>query len=268
MVNDTAYSDDLRLALSLADASDRISMERFRSNDLKIDNKPDMTHVTEADLAVERSIRDTLAEERPEDAVHGEEYADAEGTSGRRWVLDPIDGTADYVRGNPVWGTLIALFDENDRPVVGVASAPALGKRWWAVKGGGAFAGPTEGHKGEVERLHVSDVSSVSDAFVSISALSTWKRYGKVDAVVELLDDAWRERAYGDFYHYCLLAEGALDVAAECVVSLWDLAPLAVIVEEAGGRFTDLKGNPGPAGGTALATNGNLHDELLKRVGL
>ncbi|WP_025274966.1 histidinol-phosphatase [Haloglycomyces albus] len=266
-MTDSSYNDDLRLALSMADAADRIGMERFRSNELKIDQKPDMTHVTEADLAVERTIRDTLAVKRPDDGVYGEEFGDAPGESGRRWVLDPIDGTANYVRGNPVWGSLIALFD-GDEPVVGVASAPALGRRWWAAQGAGAWAGPTAGHGGAVERLEVSQVKELSDSFVSISSLSSWKRYDKVDAIVELLDDAWRERAYGDFYHYALVAEGSVDVACEPSVELWDLAPMAVIVEEAGGRFTDLKGNRGPAGGTSLATNGRLHDDILRRVGL
>lgn len=254
-----SYADDLGLAHLLADSADSISTDRFRSQDLRVDTKPDMTPVTDADTAVERAIRSTLARARPRDGVFGEEFGDEPGTGTRRWVVDPIDGTANFVRGVPVWATLVALF-EGTEPVVGMVSAPLLGRRWWAARGSGAFAGR---HRNRAHRLAVSQVAELSDASVSYSSLSSWYDHGRGPQMVDLLRGCWRNRAYGDFYSYVLLAEGTVDVAAEPEVELWDLAPLSLLVEEAGGRFTDLTGNPGPDGGSALATNGRLHDAVL-----
>jgi histidinol-phosphatase len=249
--------DDLALALELADIADAITRERFGAADLMVERKPDMTPVTEADTAVERALRDRLAEARPDDAVLGEEYG-AEGDAPRRWILDPIDGTKNYVRGIPVWATLIAL-EEDDTLTVGAVSAPALHRRWWASRGHGAYA--------DGRRVHVSAVTDLSDAQLSISSFHHWEQYGRLDQALGLISRCWRTRGFGDFWHYMLVAEGAVDVAVEPIVSLWDLAAPRVIVEEAGGRFTDLGGVPTADGGDALATNGPLHEAALEVVG-
>ncbi|OYN90929.1 inositol monophosphatase family protein [Parenemella sanctibonifatiensis] len=257
-----SYTDDLRLAHSLADNADSITMSRFRAADLQVRSKPDMTHVTEADTAAEESIRATLSRARPRDAVHGEEMADT-GWGPRRWVIDPIDGTANYVRGVPVWATLIALM-EGPEVVAGVVSAPALGRRWWASKGSGSYAGKS---LHQAKPIHVSDVGEVSDASLSYSEVGEWIDSGSGQGFVDLLRDCWRTRAYGDFWSYVLLAEGTVDIAAEPDLALHDMAACAIVVTEAGGRFTNLAGEDGPVGPGALATNGKLHDELLKRLG-
>ncbi|MFE9580646.1 histidinol-phosphatase [Nocardia sp. NPDC006044] len=255
-------SSDLELALRLADAADGITRDRFGALDLKVDAKPDLTPVSDADLAVEQAIRQVLSEQRPDDSVLGEEFGgDAEFT-GRQWVIDPIDGTKNFVRGVPIWATLIALLDDGV-PVVGVVSAPALARRWWAAAGSGAWASfDAEAPK----PISVSAVGELSSASLGFSSLSGWRDRGLRDNFLSLTDDVWRVRGYGDFFTYCLLAEGALDIATEPEVSLWDLAALDVLVREAGGRFTSLDGQPGPHGGDAVATNGLLHDETLRRL--
>jgi histidinol-phosphatase len=252
------YTGDMHLAHVLADQADSISLDRFRALDLQVDTKPDLTPVTDADRAVEEQLRITLARARTRDAVLGEEM----GTTGhgpRRWVLDPIDGTKNFVRGVPVWATLIALFD-GDEPVVGLVSAPALNRRWWAAKGVGAWTGR---RLESASRCTVSGVGRLADASLSYSSLSGWEERGQLGGFLDLTRSVWRTRAYGDFWSYVLLAEGAVDVACEPEVSVWDLAALDVVVREAGGAFTDLRGVPGPAGGSALATNGLLHDAAL-----
>lgn len=258
----SSYNDDLGLAHLLADSAAQIGNSRFRSSDLRVSSKPDMTEVTDADTTIEEVLRSTLGRARPRDGIFGEEFGDNPGASGRKWVIDPIDATRNYVRGVPIWATLIALFDRGE-PVVGVVSAPALGRRWWAMKGAGAFAGRDQ-RAGK--RIHVSKVGKLSDASVSISSITGWTKLDRQGAMLGLLHEAWRERGFGDFYSYCLLAEGAVDIAAEPEVALWDLAPLALIVEEAGGTFTDLRGRAGPDGGSALATNGLLHEQALERL--
>lgn len=255
----SSYTDDLGLAHLLADAADSISAQRFRSLDLKVETKPDLTQVTDADTAVEKTIRSTLSRARPRDGIFGEEFGEEPGTDSRRWVIDPIDGTANFVRGVPIWATLIALF-EGTEPVVGVVSAPLLGRRWWAAKGTGAYAGR---HRNRAERIQVSGVRRVANASFSYSSITSWYQHDRGPQMVDVLQRCWRNRAYGDFYSYVLLAEGNVDAAAEPAVNLWDLAPLSLIITEAGGQFTDLSGNPGPGGGSALATNGLLHDDLL-----
>lgn len=254
----SSHADDLGLAHLLADSADSISMDRFKSTDLHVETKPDLSQVTDADTSVEKALRSTLARARPRDGVFGEEFGEQPGTDSRRWVIDPIDGTANFVRGVPVWATLIALF-EGTKPVVGMVSAPAIGRRWWAAAGIGAFAGR---HRNRAERIRVSGVRRVENASISYSSLPSWFDHGRGPQMVNLLRRAWRTRAYGDFYSYVLLAEGHVDVAIEPQVNLWDLAPLAVIVTEAGGTFTDLSGEPGPAGGSAIATNGPLHADV------
>ena len=266
----TGYADDLALAHLLADAADAVSTARFRALDLRVEAKPDLTPVSDADTAVERAIRALLAEHRPGDGLLGEEYGEqpAAGPDGRRWVIDPIDGTKNFVRGVPVWGTLIALL-EADRPVLGLVSAPALGRRWWAAQGTGAYAGPD---LATGTPIRVSGVTDLADASFCYSSLTGWEEAGRLDAVLQIMRDTWRSRAYGDFYGYVLLAEGALDVMVEPELSLWDIAALVPIVTEAGGTFTDLTGRPAPAGTSsdeisAIATNGPLHDDILVRLG-
>ena len=253
--------DDLSLALALADAADAVSLPRFGSLDLQVETKPDHTPVSDADTATERAIRAVLERRRPHDAVVGEEYGES-GGGPRRWVVDPVDGTKNFVRGVPVWATLIALM-EADEVYVGVVSAPALCRRWWASRGQGAWV---RALGAEPRRLRVSGVADLADASVSYSSLHGWSAAGRA-GLLELDATVWRTRGYGDFWQYALVAEGAVDVTAEPDVSLWDLAAVAVLVEEAGGRFTDLAGRRGPAGGSGLATNGLLHDEVLRLLG-
>ncbi|GAA1670572.1 histidinol-phosphatase [Fodinicola feengrottensis] len=259
------YTDDLALAHVLADTADSISLGRFKALDLRVDSKPDMTPVSDADTAVEKAIESTLARTRPRDGLLGEEFGERSGPAGngqRRWVVDPIDGTANYVRGVPVWATLIALLDGNE-PVVGLVSAPAMRQRWWAARGGGAYTGR---QRSSATAIKTSAVTNLSDASLSYSSISDWYDADRGDAFMGLTREVWRTRAYGDFYSYVLLAEGALDVAIEPEVSLWDLAALVPIITEAGGRFTDLSGQPGPHGGSAVATNGHLHTEVLAQL--
>jgi histidinol-phosphatase len=251
-------SDDLALAHDLADAADIITMARFRALDLRVETKPDLTPVSDADRDVEARLREVLATARPDDAVHGEEFADT-GSSSRRWVIDPIDGTKNFVRGVPVWASLIALMDGDD-VVVGVVSAPALGRRWWAARGEGAWASESTGGP---RQCRVSEVTDLADASLSYSSLSGWAERGILDRFVDLTQACWRTRAYGDFWSYVMVAEGTVDLACEPEVSLHDLAPLALIVTEAGGVFTDLSGRPGPAGGSAFAGNAHLHAQAL-----
>lgn len=257
----TDFTDDLRLAHMLADNADSITMKRFKSRDLKVSTKPDMTEVTDADVAVEEAIRATLKKARPRDAVHGEEGEDT-GWGPRRWVIDPIDGTRNFVRGVPVWATLVALVVE-DRVVASVVSAPALNRRWWAHEGGGAFTGPSL-LRGT--RINVSQVRRVEDASMSYSSVGGWIDSGRGQAFVNLLRDCWRTRAYGDFWSYMLVAEGAVDLAMEPDLALHDMAALDVIVREAGGQFTNIDGHPGISGPGALSSNGLLHEELVERL--
>jgi histidinol-phosphatase len=241
-------SADLELAFRLADTADAISLPHFRSG-LAVETKPDLTPVTEADRAVETAIRQVLATERPADAILGEEEG-AVGTGSRRWIVDPIDGTRNYARGIPVWATLVAL--EVDAIVrLGVVSAPALGRRWWAERGSGAYV--------DGERVHVSAIGRVEDAVLSFAIEN------KVPAIARR---AWHARGFGDFWPYMLVAEGSVDGAVDADgVNEWDLAAMQVIVEEAGGRFSDREGVARIDGASAVASNGLLHDELLAALG-
>ena len=253
---------DLELALRLADLADSVTTARFRSADLVVHSKPDLTPVSDADQAVERLIRQRLATDRPADAFCGEESGTA-GSGPRTWVLDPIDGTKNFVRGVPVWASLLALLVDGE-PVLGVVSAPALGQRWWATVGRGAFCSSLGQPP---RRLRVSRVGRLADASLSYASLSGWDETGRRQAFLNLIDRVWRSRAYGDFWSYMLLAEGAVDLAAEPELSLWDMAALAPIVTEAGGRFTGLNGVAGVQQGNAAASNGLLHEELLTALG-
>ncbi len=256
------FTDDLRLAHVLADDADSLTMSRFKALDLHLMTKPDLTPVSDADEAVEDGIRRTLSRARPRDAVLGEEQGST-GHSQRRWVVDPIDGTKNFVRGVPVWATLIGLMVD-DEVVVGVVSAPQLNRRWWASRGSGAWTGKSLLRAAPCQ---VSDVSRIEDASLSYSSLSGWDERGRLDDFLSLSRRCWRTRAYGDFWSYTLLAEGAVDIAAEPDLELYDMAALEVIVREAGGLFTSLEGEPGPNGGNALATNGKLHDQALAFLG-
>jgi histidinol-phosphatase len=255
-------ADDLTLALRLADEADALTTARFGAVDLVVETKPDLTPATDADLDVESTIRRRLGEHRPDDAVLGEEFGGTAEFTGRQWVVDPIDGTKNFVRGVPVWATLLALLDDGI-PVLGVVSAPALQRRWWASAGRGAYA--RAGAQPE-RRLSVSKVDNLGSASLSFSSLSGWAVLGLRENFIGLTDEVWRVRGYGDFLSYCLLAEGSVDVAAEPEVSLWDLAALDILVREAGGTFTNLAGQPGPHGGSAVATNGLLQKAVLARL--
>lgn len=256
---------DLELALQLADLADTVTRARFRASDLLIETKPDLTPVTEADRDVERLLRERLQNARRGDSVLGEEYgSDAAPDSTRRWIIDPIDGTKNYVRGVPVWATLIALEDGGE-VTVGVVSAPALERRWWASRGGGAFMSEADG--AGPRRLAVSGVRELADAQLSFAGLEDWIEIDRLDRVLELVRNCWRTRSFGDFWAYMLVAEGAMEIGLDPVASLWDLAAPQVIVEEAGGRFTDLGGVRAAAGGDAIATNGLVHDAALTVIG-
>lgn len=258
-------ADDLALALELAAHADAISLDRFRAVDLTVTTKPDRTPVTDADQAVERVIRDGLAAARPHDGILGEEYGAAAGTESgadRQWIIDPIDGTANFLRGVPIWGTLIALAI-GGVPVVGVVSAPALRQRWWAGRGLGAF---TAEAGGPARGLHVSGVVDLADASLSYNSLPGWDDAGRLEPLIDLTRAVWRARAIGDMWSYMLVAEGAIDIAGEFDLKPYDMAALQPIVEEAGGRFSSVDGEPGPWHGSALATNGLLHEEVLHRL--
>ena len=247
---------ELAFAFELADIADTISMRHFRSSDLFVEEKPDLTEVTIADRDTESAIRDRLAKDRPADGVLGEEHGTIVTGNGARWIIDPIDGTSNYVRGVPVWATLIAL-QLDERSVVGVVSAPAMHSRWWAALGHGAFA--------DGRQIRVSNVRAIDHAFLSYSE-GPWTATNRRDAIDRLRTSAGRQRAFGDFWQHMLVAEGAVDIAAEAIVSLWDLAAIQIIVEEAGGRFTDLDGRPEPHRGSALSTNGLLHDDVRRAL--
>lgn len=260
------WNDDVRLAHVLADNADDLAMDRFGAIDLEVSTKPDMSYVTESDQAVEAAIRRTLRSARTRDVVLGEEQGEEEGSTGsheRRWIIDPIDGTSNFVRGVPVWATLIAL-EEAGEIVAGLVSAPALGRRWWASKGSGAFTGRSFMHAREIRCSQVSDLSAAS---LSFSSAPSWEDIGQGEAFWALARRCWRTRAYGDFWSYMLVAEGAVDIAAEPELKLWDMAALDVIVREAGGRFTSLEGEDGPWGANAIATNGRLHDAAMAYLG-
>ncbi|QWF79306.1 histidinol-phosphatase [Amycolatopsis sp. CA-230715] len=253
-----SHTADLRLAARLADTADAITTARFGALDLAVERKPDRTPVTDADTAVEDAVRALLAEERPGDGVAGEERGGTASASGRTWVLDPIDGTKNFLRGVPVWATLIALVSDGT-PVVGMISAPLLGRRWWASEGEGAWVRDAAGE----HRISVSGVSALEDAYLSTTHLGSWTEHHSREAYLALVDACWENRAFGDFWQHCLVAEGAIDLAAEAIVNPWDVAAAQVLVTEAGGRFSDLTGEPRYDGGSALSSNGRLHSAAL-----
>jgi len=248
------YRADLDLALRLADLADSISLPRFRAQDLVVETKADSSPVTDADRAVEQALKKLLAEERPNDAVIGEEFGNT-GEGNRTWIIDPIDGTANFMRGVPVWGALIALAVDG-KPVVGVVSAPALGRRWWAAPEIGAHTTDVDGSSRSIK---VSGVADLAHSSLSYNNLQLWDRAGKLEQLVALSRQIWRTRAYGDFFSYMLLAEGSLDIVAEHDLKIYDIAALVPIVEQAGGRLTALDGPLTDETSSVLATNGKLH---------
>lgn len=253
-------ADDLALALELADAADAITLARFRAEDLVVETKPDLTPVSEADRDVEQALRDRLASTRPQDTVFGEEYGGAGEGGARRWIVDPIDGTKGYVRGMPVWATLLAL-EADGEIVLGVVSAPAMGRRWWAVRGAGAFTSDGTGTAtGERRPLRVSGVRELGDAQMCFGGFEEWRQAGRLDRLLALARECWRTRGYGDFWQYMLVAEGVAEIALDPAVAVWDVAAPMVIVEEAGGRFSDFTGAPTATGGAGIATNGLVHE--------
>ena len=254
------HADDLALALRLADVADAITLDRFRAADLRVTRKPDRTPVTDADTATEDALRAVIDSERPGDAVLGEERGGDLPDSGRGWVLDPIDGTKNYSRGVPAWATLIGLT-VHGRAVVGVASAPALGRRWWGAHGLGAW---TSENGGPPRRITVSGVADLADAYLSTTDFRTFSEKGDLPRWLALADACWETRAFGDFWQYCLVAEGVIDVAVDRAAGVWDLAALVPILDEAGGRLTDLDGVATHDGGNALASNGHVHDAALE----
>jgi histidinol-phosphatase len=244
-------SGDLAFAQALADVADEITAARFRASDLRVETKPDLTPVSEADRAAEEAIRARVAASGRGEGVLGEEFGDDGGDV--KWIVDPIDGTTNYVRGVPVWATLLALEREGT-VVLGLVSAPALGRRWWAVRGDGAFA--------DGERCRVSSVARLEDCAVSTtSARRMPAGWGTV------VQRAWSNRGLGDFWQHCLVAEGALDVACDSVMNVWDYAPVQIVVEEAGGRCTTYEGADPHPGSSFVATNGLLHDEVVSLLG-
>ncbi|MFY9262680.1 MAG: histidinol-phosphatase [Actinomycetaceae bacterium] len=259
----TRISDDLQVAAGIIDQVDQFTLARFQANDLQVETKPDMTPVSDADKGAEKIIREKLRQYRSRDAIFGEEQGQTAGLSGRRWIIDPIDGTKNFVRGVPVWATLLAL-EEDGEIVLGIVSAPALGRRWWAGKGLGAHTGKSWANS---KQIHVSQVKEIEDASLSYSSLDGWADRKQLRAFLNLMQKSWRTRAYGDFWSYMLVAEGAVDMAAEPELELYDMAAIVPIVTEAGGRFTSLDGEDGPWGGHAIASNGLLHDAALEILG-
>jgi histidinol-phosphatase len=251
-------ADDLAVALTLAGEADLIAMERYRSQDLDVQLKPDRTQVTDADKRVEKMVRDHLASARPEDSVFGEEFG-VTGQSNRQWIVDPIDGTSNFVRGVPIWGLLLALVVDGV-PQLGVVSAPALGRRWWGATGHGAWM---QQDGGEPRRLAVSGIDDLAEASLSYNSLKGWDEAGHLDGLLSLSRQVGRTRAYGDLWAYMLVAEGAVDLAGEYDLKPWDIAALVPVVREAGGRVTTLAGTDPLGDDSILVSNGLLHDRVL-----
>lgn len=268
----TGESVDLDLAQRLADISDVITLDRYLAHDLVVETKPDTTPVTDADRAVEKVIRETLAKERPRDQIIGEEFGGLDllenaKVGSRFWIIDPIDGTKNFLRGVPTWATLLALAEitsSGPKVIVGIVSSPALGRRWFARAGGNAFVTESFSGRNRTRQIQVSKVASFDDASLSYSDLNGWKE--RKGAFVSLFDSLWRTRAVGDFFSHMLVAEGAVDIAAEPTLALWDMAAVAVIVTEAGGHFTSLDGEEGPFGASGVSSNGLLHEKFLKSI--
>lgn len=252
---------ELALAVELADLATEVALPLYRSREFTVERKADRSEVTVADRDAEAAIARRLAEARPGHALVGEEHGlSGDASSPWRWVVDPIDGTSNFVRGIPVWATLVALTHVDAGPVLGVVSAPALGRRWSAARGQGAHA---DGH-----RIHVSTVERLEEAQVCVTFNDGWDELGLTPALVELQQLAHRARGFGDFWQHMLVAEGAVDLAVDAVgLQAYDVAAVQVVVEEAGGTFTDRTGARRLDTGTAISSNGRLHHEAVSRLG-
>jgi histidinol-phosphatase len=257
--------NDLALAMRLADAADSITLSRYQSLDLVVTTKPDNTPVTDADKASEEAIRALLKSHRPDDGIVGEEFGEDSAGAQRYWVIDPIDGTKNFLRGVPTWATLIGLIekqsDGSEVVVVGVVSAPALFRRWHASEGNGAFVAV---NGGSPKRISVSQVSEIKDASISYSDFVGWDQ--RLAPFQDILETAWRTRGIGDFWSHMLVAEGAVDVAIEPKLAIWDMAALDIIIREAGGRFTNTAGVDGSLGGSGLSTNSAIHQKIVDKL--
>jgi histidinol-phosphatase len=264
-MSDTRLDDWLAFALACCDSADALALQHFR-RDLVIETKPDRSFVTQADTAIEREIRSRIAAAYPDHGIVGEEYGSEAGTGSIRWYIDPIDGTHNFMRGVPLFGTLLAV-EEDGEIVAGVMSAPAIGERWYARRGGGTWAigsvGPTAGVR---RRIGVSRVADIADALVLYASPLEIEASGEAPGFDALIRAAWRDRGFGDFWGYALVAEGAAEAMIEVGPNSWDLAAPSIVVEEAGGQMTDVHGKRTIHGGTALATNGILHDEIVRRL--
>lgn len=267
----SAYAAELAFALTLADRADAISLSRYQALDLEITTKPDNTPVTDADKSVEAAIIEAISEQYPKDGIVGEEFG-SRGDKNRYWIIDPIDGTKNFLRGVPTWATLIALV-ENEKVIASVVSAPALYRRWYAAKEGGAYVIEgvsvlhtsanqiTDSISAKHRKISVSKVSEIADASIAYSDFQGWGVRRR--SFENLLDTAWRTRGLGDFWSHMLVAEGAVDVAIEPSLALWDMAALDLIVCEAGGKFTSLDGIDGPFGPNAISSNGLTHAAII-----
>lgn len=258
---DRDLAGDLELALRIADAADAVTMHFYERRSFTLSRKADLTEVTEADRDTETAIVELLAEHRPLDAVYGEEHGRSGHVSAEfTWVVDPIDGTSNFVRGVPVWATLIALVHRDLGPVVGVVSAPAMQRRWWAARGHGSFV---LGHP-----IRVSDVPSIGESQISVTFNAGWDRLGLTSRLVSLQQSAYRARGYGDFWQHMLVAEGAVDIAIDAVgLAPYDNAAVQIVVDEAGGRHTDRFGRRDYEADTAISTNGRMHEEVIAILG-
>jgi histidinol-phosphatase len=253
------FAAELAFAHELADLADALTLPAFRGRleGVGVETKGDGTWVSEVDVEVERTLRRAIRSRFADNAVLGEEDGLDGPEDGPRWILDPIDGTTNFVKGNPIYATLVALQVDGDE-VVGVVSAPALGSRWDGVLGGPATQDGRE--------IRVSDITDLGDAEVAFGGLTYFDVEGYSRLVEDLTARTHRQRGYGDFWQHCLVAAGSTDIAIEASVKLWDLAAPRCIVEAAGGRFTSLDGSPTADGGSALSTNGHLHDEVLAAI--
>ena len=252
----------LTLAHAGCDAADAMARSAFR-RDLEISTKPDRTFVTQADTAIERALRERILAAFPDHGLVGEEYGIEVGDAPTRWYIDPIDGTHNFIRGVPLFGTLLAVERDGELQAA-VLSAPALHARWWARRGGGAWAQSAD--DAAPRRIQVSRIAALADSQILYGSGHDIERSGRAPGFRDLLGDVWRERGFGDFWGYALLAEGAAEAMIEVELSPWDAAAPTVLIEEAGGRVTDFEGRRAIDSGTFVATNGLLHDEILGRL--
>jgi histidinol-phosphatase len=254
----------LALALSCCDEADRLARAAFR-RDMEVTTKPDLTLVTTFDRSIEASIRERIRALHPDHGLIGEEHGDDDAGAAVRWYIDPIDGTHNFVRGVPLFGTLLAVERDGELQL-GVMSAPELGERWFAWRGGGAWAMRTDRPGSRERPIHASAVERIGDAQILYSSVGAIERSGRAPGFSGLLEAAWRDRGFGDFWGYALVAEGAAEAMIEVGVKSWDLAAPTVVVEEAGGLLTDFAGQRGIETETILASNGRLHRPLLEAL--